>query len=182
MKPCCDVASTSPRYISSRTCARAYSPLPSHRPAVVWVQVGSSRPSSVPRRAPTIPVHGALLPHSCVRSRRVAPRRRRLSDREMEYERPYTNHRATVLPGAPFPFFLASPFRPLFSLYPTWPLSFFHRSSFSTVLWQPIISLIYRIPSHPSSTPSLSLSFCRICVYFFDPGILARSSAAHLRT
>ena len=37
-------------------------------------------------------------------------------DWEMEYERPYTNHRATVLPGAPFSFFFLLPLSARFSL------------------------------------------------------------------
>lgn len=78
-------------------------------------------PSTVPALAPpttlastrclrpaasTIPVLGVLLPHSWVPSRRAAE----TLGREVEYERPYTNHRATVLPGLilslPFSLFL----------------------------------------------------------------------------
>lgn len=55
-----------------------------------------------PRRVPTIPVLGRPPSTFLYAEPYVAPE---MLDREMEYERPYTNHRATVLPGAPFSFF-----------------------------------------------------------------------------
>lgn len=99
-----------------------------------------------PRRVPTIPVLGRPPSTFLYAEPYIAPE---MLDREMEYERPYTNHRATVLPGAPFSFFFRFPFPPV-SLSLSLSLlylaaSFLQRSSLSSVLWQLIISLIYRI-------------------------------------
>lgn len=98
-------ALTSPRYISLEPAPeRIFCRLPL-RPA--RTDLFAPLP---PRRVPTIPVLGVLLPHSCTAEPYAAPE---MLDWEMEYERPYTNHRATVLPGAPvLLFFPASPFRP----------------------------------------------------------------------
>lgn len=106
------------------------------------------------RRVPTIPVLGrpVLLPHSCTRrAPYVAPRRRCSTGR--------WNTRGLIqiiglpsYPGPCSPFFSASPFRPFFSFYSSiWPLPFFSASSpslslsLSSILWQLIISLIYRM-------------------------------------
>lgn len=79
--------------------------------ATFVLQIPCTRASELrSARAPasTIPVLGVLLPHSWVPSRRAAE----TLGREVEYERPYTNHRATVLPGLilslPFSLFLPS--------------------------------------------------------------------------
>lgn len=63
-----------------------------------------------PRRVPTIPVLGRPPSTFLYAEPYIAPE---MLDREMEYERPYTNHRATVLPGAPFSFFFRFPFPPV---------------------------------------------------------------------
>lgn len=78
-----------------------------------------------PRRVPTIPVLDRPPSTFLYAEPYIAPE---MLDREMEYERPYTNHRATVLPGAPFSFFFRFPFPPVFLslfLYSIWPLPFF---------------------------------------------------------
>lgn len=117
--PCCDAAS--PRYVSAicPSFVPESGPSPSSPAA-------SCADDSCPRRPPST--------FLC-----SEPPRRAAEDGGVEYERPYTNHRATVLPDL---FLSASPFRP-----PLFSLSFLRRSLF--VLWQSIISLIYRILSLP---------------------------------
>lgn len=107
-----------------------------------------------PRRVPTIPVLGRPPSTFLYAEPYVAPE---MLDREMEYERPYTNHRATVLPGAPFSFFFASPFRPFFSFYSIWPLPFF-----STRLFLPSYSNLLSL----SFIACLSL-YASIYLYLF---------------
>lgn len=105
-RPCCDPGLASPRDMyppdmrQSPFSAICQPPTLQPRPSYLRERgpgLGPS-PSSPAASCADDPVLGALLPHSCVRSRRVAPVK--TLDREGgEYERPYTNHRATVLPG-----------------------------------------------------------------------------------
>lgn len=125
LKPCCDAALASSRYISNGpakahslpTLPSALPPLNPSLPGPPRLALAGLPPSFASTRSPfpspsspgpialarararapasTIPVLGVLLPHSWVPSRRAAE----TLGREVEYERPYTNHRATVLPG-----------------------------------------------------------------------------------
>ena len=122
---------------------------------------------SVPRslarsraRAPasTIPVLGVLLlPHSWVPSRRAAE----TLGREVEYERPYTNHRATVLPGL----ILSLPFSlPPLSLSVTLPPVSSSATSFSSP-FVPLLLRFFFLFHIPRLCPSQSRS--QLLLYLF---------------
>lgn len=158
-------ALTSPRYISLEPALeRIFCPSPLR---LARTDLFAPLP---PRRVPTIPVLGVLLPHSCTAEPYAAPE---MLDWEMEYERPYTNHRATVLPGAPFSFFLLPLPARFFSFYSIWSLPFFNARHSPPSYGNPLsLSFIAYLPLYQWYL-SISISFVYTrCTYSFPFSII----------
>lgn len=191
LKPCCDAALASSKAYISNGPAKAHSlpslpPPPSALPPLNPSLPGPPRLALAPAsllllhpslplppflsvlrslarsraRAPasTIPVLGVLLlPHSWVPSRRAAE----TLGREVEYERPYTNHRATVLPGL----ILSLPFSlPPLSLSVTLPPVSSSAASFSSP-FVPLLLRFFFLFHIPRLCPSQSRS--QLLLYLF---------------
>lgn len=153
---------TSPRYISLEPALERI--FCSVSPPLARTDLFAPLP---PRRVPTIPVLDVLLPHSCTRSRTL---RRRCSTGRW-------NTRGLIqiigLPSYPGPrsLFFCFPFPPVFLFLLYLAASFLYRTSFSCVLRQPIISLIYRIPVYLCIYLSLFLLYTR-CAYLFHYSVI----------